>query len=101
MISLQNGLHNADVLREELPQCTVLTGMLAIDPLARSSTWGDLQAGKPTEVDYINGEVVKLAAMHGLRAPINRKLCALVHAAEASPRSCSHEALLAALRTAV
>jgi 2-dehydropantoate 2-reductase len=88
----------------ELPDALfgrIASRMLAIDPLARSSTWDDLQAGKPTEVDYINGEVVKLAATHGLQAPVNAKLCALVHAAEASPRSWSHEALLTALRTAV
>jgi ketopantoate reductase len=32
--------------------------MLAIDPLARTSMWKDLQAGHRTEMDYLNGEVV-------------------------------------------
>lgn len=60
--------------------------MLAMDPLARSSTWDDLEAGRPTEVDYFNGEIVALAAEHGLTAPVNARLTALVHAAEAGGR---------------
>jgi 2-dehydropantoate 2-reductase len=58
--------------------------MLAIDPLARSSMSDDLAAGRPTEVDWINGEVVRLAAALGRRAPVNDRLCALVHEAERS-----------------
>lgn len=56
--------------------------MLAMDPLARSSTWEDLEAGRPTEVDYLNGEIAALAAEHGLAAAVNVRLTALVHAAE-------------------
>lgn len=60
---------------------------LAIDPQARSSMSDDLAAGRPTEVDLLNGEVVALARAHGLTAPINERLVALVHEAErASPR---------------
>ncbi len=60
--------------------------MLAIDPKARSSMWEDLQAGRLTEVDWLNGEVVKLAARHGRRAPINQRLVDLVHRAEQGRR---------------
>jgi 2-dehydropantoate 2-reductase len=60
--------------------------MVAIDPLARSSTWEDLEAGRPTEVDWINGEVVRLAAKLGRRAPVNARLVALVKAAETGGR---------------
>jgi 2-dehydropantoate 2-reductase len=56
--------------------------MLAIDPLARSSTWDDLQVGRRTEVDYINGEIVALAASKGLRAPANARIVALIREAE-------------------
>ena len=35
--------------------------MLAIDPLARSSMWEDLERGRRTEIDWINGEVLRLA----------------------------------------
>ncbi|WP_205323747.1 2-dehydropantoate 2-reductase [Glycomyces sp. YM15] len=75
--------------------------MLAMDPLARSSTWEDLEAGRPTEVDYLNGEIVALAAEHGAAAPVNERLTALVHAAEAGGRrDWSGPELLAELRRA-
>lgn len=47
-----------------------------------SSTAQDLMSGKLTEIDFLNGEVVKLAAKHGLDAPINRTLTLLVKNAE-------------------
>jgi 2-dehydropantoate 2-reductase len=60
--------------------------MLAIDPLARTSMWEDLQAGRRTEVDYLNGEVVRLAESLGRTAPVNAKLIELIRAAESGPR---------------
>lgn len=74
--------------------------MLAIDPLARSSTWEDLRAGRPTEVGELQGEVVALAQAHGLEAPVNARLLALVREAESAPRRWRGEALLAELRAA-
>ncbi|WP_175720611.1 2-dehydropantoate 2-reductase [Burkholderia anthina] len=73
--------------------------MLAIDPLARSSMSDDLAARRATEVEWINGEVVRLAARFGAQAPVNARLCALVHAAEgATARPAWHgEALWAEL----
>ncbi|MDX6247192.1 MAG: 2-dehydropantoate 2-reductase [Kribbellaceae bacterium] len=59
---------------------------LAIDPLARTSMWEDLQAGRRTEVDFINGEVVRLAESLGRTAPVNAKLIDLIRAAESGPR---------------
>ncbi|PMQ11586.1 2-dehydropantoate 2-reductase [Pseudomonas sp. AD21] len=47
-----------------------------------SSTAQDLMNGKLTEIDFLNGEVVRLAAKHGLDAPINRTLTLLVKNAE-------------------
>lgn len=74
-------------------------GMLAVDPLARSSTWDDLEAGRPTEVDRLNGEIAALAAEHGLAAPVNERLTALVHAAErGGRRDWTGPGLLAELR---
>jgi 2-dehydropantoate 2-reductase len=75
--------------------------MLAIDPLARSSMADDLAAGRPTEVDWINGEIVRLAGRLGRQAPVNERLVALVHAAETSGgrQNWGGEALLAELRT--
>ena len=76
--------------------------MLAIDPLARSSMSDDLAADRTTEVDWINGEVVRLGEQLGMGAPINAQLCALVHAAEhAGTRpSWSGDDLFATLRAA-
>jgi 2-dehydropantoate 2-reductase len=77
--------------------------MLAIDPLARSSMADDLAAGRSTEVDWINGEVVRLAQGLGRQAPVSARLTALVHAAETSEgrRNWSGEALLAELSASV
>jgi 2-dehydropantoate 2-reductase len=75
----------------------IASRMLAIDPTARSSTWDDLKAGRLTEVDYINGEVVSIARAQGSDAPINAKLCELIHEAERTPSRWTAEKLLAAL----
>jgi len=76
-------------------------GMLAIDPLARSSMWEDLQARRGTEIDFINGEVTHLARSLGLCAPVNKRLVALIRAAEAGERRRWGAAdLLAALQEA-
>ncbi|MDX6279642.1 MAG: 2-dehydropantoate 2-reductase [Kribbellaceae bacterium] len=56
--------------------------MLAIDPHARTSMWEDLQAGRRTEIDYLNGEVVRLAESLDRPAPINSKLIELIRQAE-------------------
>ena len=60
--------------------------MLAMDPLARSSMWEDLEAGRQTEVDWINGEVLRLAESLGQSAPINERLVALIRSAESGGR---------------
>jgi 2-dehydropantoate 2-reductase len=54
-----------------------------IDARARSSMADDLAAGRRTEVDYINGELVALADRLGARAPVNRKVVELIRKAEA------------------
>lgn len=52
--------------------------MLAISPDARSSMWDDIQAGKATEIDFLNGAVVTLAEQLKLEAPVNKLLVQLV-----------------------
>jgi 2-dehydropantoate 2-reductase len=49
----------------------------------QSSTAQDLARGKPTEIAFLNGEVVKRAARLGIEVPINRTLTLLVKSAEA------------------
>jgi 2-dehydropantoate 2-reductase len=63
----------------------IAAAMLKIDPEARSSMWEDLQAGRRTEIDYLNGAVVSLAEAIGRPAPFNRRIVALIRAAEDTP----------------
>jgi 2-dehydropantoate 2-reductase len=71
---------------------------LRIDPQARSSMWEDLQAGRRTEVDFLNGAVVALARKHGLTADANQRVVDLVHAVEnGSPAGFSANDLYKAL----
>jgi 2-dehydropantoate 2-reductase len=49
----------------------------------RSSMLQDLERGRPTEIDAINGEVWKRGAAHGIVTPANELLMRLVHAREA------------------
>jgi len=54
-----------------------------IDAKARSSMYDDLKAGRPTEIDFLNGEVVRLATRLRRRAPVNEAIVALIRQAEA------------------
>jgi 2-dehydropantoate 2-reductase len=54
-----------------------------IDAKARSSMADDLAVGRKTEVDYINGELVRLAERLQRDAPVNRAIVELVRKAEA------------------
>jgi 2-dehydropantoate 2-reductase len=60
--------------------------------------WEDLEAGRPTEIDYLNGEVVRLAESLGRRAPVNERLVDLIRAAETDRRSWSGTDLLRELQ---
>jgi 2-dehydropantoate 2-reductase len=60
----------------------VAKAMLEIDEQARSSMWEDLERHRLTEIDDLNGEIVNLAKSHGLAAPVNEKIIALVKEAE-------------------
>jgi 2-dehydropantoate 2-reductase len=53
-----------------------------IDAKARSSMYDDLAARRPTEIDHLNGEVVKLAKRLGREAPVNGAIADLVRQAE-------------------
>lgn len=55
---------------------------MGIKENARNSMWQSLSRRKPTEIDYINGEIIRIAKANGLSAPINSKLVELVKKAE-------------------
>jgi 2-dehydropantoate 2-reductase len=55
---------------------------MKIDPEARSSMAEDLQRGRRTEIDYLQGIVVEIAARHGLDVPLSRRIVTLIKSAE-------------------
>jgi 2-dehydropantoate 2-reductase len=57
---------------------------MKIDPVARSSMWEDLQRGRRTEIDYLQGVITGIADRHGLRVPLSRRIVALIRSAEAA-----------------
>jgi len=64
-----------------------------IDAQARSSMADDLSAGRKTEIDYLNGELVRLADRLKRSAPVNRAIVELVRKAEAGAPPLTPEAL--------
>ncbi len=78
----------------------VLPVMAKVDAEARSSMSDDLARGRRTEVDFLNGEIVRLATRLGARAPINARIVELVHAAEGGARPLSADELSLALSRA-
>lgn len=76
------------VLRLPTPMFRVLARrMLRMDHLARSSMADDLAHGRPTEIDELCGEIVRLAHTSGRSAPLNSAMAAriLSHATACSP----------------
>jgi 2-dehydropantoate 2-reductase len=57
---------------------------MKIDPEARSSMWEDLQRGRATEIDYLQGVITGIADRHGLQVPLSRRVVPLIKSAEAS-----------------
>ena len=60
----------------------ILRRVMKIDINARSSMWEDLQRGRPTEIDYLQGVVVQLADQYRIATPLSRRVIDLVKAAE-------------------
>ena len=50
----------------------------------RSSMLQDLERGRRTEIDAINGAVWRRGAEHGIKTPVNATLTRLIHAVEAT-----------------
>ena len=62
----------------------VLGRAMKIDPEARSSMWEDLQRGRATEIDYLQGVITEIADRRGLQVPLSRRIVALIRRAEAA-----------------
>ncbi|MCO7124319.1 ketopantoate reductase family protein [Sporolactobacillus shoreicorticis] len=55
-----------------------------VNPLHHPSMYQDMVNNRPTEVDYINGYIVKTAKKHGLQAKSHEMLVDLLHLAESA-----------------
>ena len=67
----------ADLLEKTL-------GLAAGMPNQQSSTSQDLARGKPSEIDFLNGFIVRKGAEHGIPTPTNQALQVMVKLAERS-----------------
>jgi 2-dehydropantoate 2-reductase len=76
-------LAHAKGVRLELadPMATVLA-LAGAMPEQMSSTAQDLARGRPTEIDHLNGYIMRESDALGLPVPVNRTLAALVKLAE-------------------
>lgn len=59
----------------------IMNRIVKIDANARSSMLDDLEAGRMSEVQYLQGEIVALAARLGRKAPINQAIMTAVEEA--------------------
>jgi 2-dehydropantoate 2-reductase len=67
----------------DFPFQLLLGRAMKIDPQARSSMWEDLQRGRRTEIDYLQGVIVQIAERHGLKLALSERIVALIRQAEA------------------
>lgn len=56
---------------------------------------GSIEQGELTEIDYINGEVAKIAQVFGMPTPLNSLMVSLVHTVEREGRFLSKAAFMA------
>jgi 2-dehydropantoate 2-reductase len=62
----------------------LLGSTMKIDADARSSMSEDLQRGRRTEIDYLQGAIIAIAERRGLQVPLSRRVVALIKQAEAA-----------------
>jgi 2-dehydropantoate 2-reductase len=62
----------------------ILGRTMHIDPEARSSMWEDLQRGRHTEIDYLQGVITGIADRRGLEVPLSHRIVTLIRKAEAA-----------------
>jgi 2-dehydropantoate 2-reductase len=66
--------------------------------LSKESLYGSIlqsiKRGRPSEIDYLNGEFVRIAKANNLDSPLNEKLTAMVHQVEAGRKFFSRQELL-------
>jgi 2-dehydropantoate 2-reductase len=60
----------------------IVAGARRAPPDAENSMVADRRAGRPMEIDARNGVIVRLGQKHGIRAPVNALMVALLEAAQ-------------------
>ncbi|MEM6306005.1 MAG: 2-dehydropantoate 2-reductase [Pseudomonadota bacterium] len=79
------------VLRLPTPLFTRLAAqMLTIDAQARSSMAHDLMRGRPTEIDALQGQVMRMGAELGRATPLNARVYEVVKLAELAAEGLPH-----------
>jgi 2-dehydropantoate 2-reductase len=76
--------------------------MLKVDDDARSSMAEDLERGREPEIDWLNGEIVRLGSKHGVPTPVNKAIIAMARELFAGkpPRHPAPEEVLARIGVA-
>ena len=64
----------------------------------KSSSLQSLERGKPTEIDYLNGYIVKKAQQFNIPVPVNQKLVDMVKDIEAGKIKIDRENLFQILK---
>ena len=64
---------------------------VAAAPQLRNATLRDLEAGRPHDLGWFNGAVVEVARRHGVPAPLNEAVLALVDARQAERAKAQNE----------
>lgn len=108
----------ANIRLESLPEVSVgltrllnrmpsgIAGRIAAAKVRRLTTvwplWGStlqsIQRGRPTEIDYLNGEIMELGKRYGEVTPLNTKMVELVHQVERTGQFLSVEEIRQAFR---
>ena len=94
------GAHVPQVMRDVVDECLAVARAQGVDipgdlheavkrigetmPGQLSSTAQDLARGKPTEIEHLNGVVVRMGGALGVATPVNRALLALVKLRESA-----------------
>jgi ketopantoate reductase len=109
IVTFQNGVRSDELVRDALPSLPdmpvllarlmrllpiPLAGRVAAAKIQRmesrwpllGSTLQSLQRRRPTEIDYLNGEVVRLGEQMGHPTPVNRTIVELVRRVERTGR---------------
>lgn len=61
----------------------------------RFSTWQSIARGRPSEIEYLNGEIVRQGQDLGIATPLNARLVEMVHEVERTGSFVGMDALLA------